>query len=62
MSKNVKASVLTITSFLTHCDCPVPVDLIYTMENGFVPLKNCLIQHESKRFQVKDEMQERLFW
>ena len=39
MSNNVKASVLTITSFLTHCDCPVPVDLIYTMENGFVPLK-----------------------
>ena len=43
-------SSYTIVS--THCDCPATVHLIYTMENGSVPLKNGLIQLQSKKIMI----------
>ena len=49
---------VTVTSVSTHYNCSVTVHLIYTIENGSVPLKNGLIQHKSKKkirqFTVKD--------
>ena len=49
---NFPKILLICTNVSTHCNCSVTVHLIYSMENGSVPLKNGLIQHKSKNFKI----------
>ena len=41
-----------LTTVSTHCDWPITVHLIYTMEYGSLPLKNGLILQNSKIFMI----------